>query len=400
MAEVESVLFAKPKLGTGFTSKERLKLLVLLMMMKGNRPELKLKRYDYFGYGFASIEHQADVIALSKWLLTCSYFWQLICLVLAHENCTLLQPKSIWNADKAQKTCSLVENILHLDPIEVFFYQNFFSCSFISALNMPDILFFFAPPPPPPPLEGKHISRDYFAGYATIRTAYKVQALAAATKTVDCLKLLHSVHAHFLLAGDSNTPIIYQVHRMRDGKSSATQRVDAIQKGINIFTLLASFKKEEGSVHQQATMPSVPVPDTLLSMEELHEKRLLDPHLPRTYQIKAAAMKFVPWLIDQPLRLNPHQAYASDLMFSNVSLNPHRGAGVKLSSVSLDHAFVTFFYRRAGVIELRMIKKCIEHTVFSNILPGCGFTGRLELMAGYCMWYVPICLALMCSQFR
>ncbi|KAM1486419.1 hypothetical protein ACFX2I_000622 [Malus domestica] len=54
-------------------------------------------------------------------------------------------------------------------------------------------------------------------------------------------------------------------------------------------------------------MPSVPVPDTLLPMEELHEKRLLDPHLPRTYQIKAAAMKFVPWLIDQPLRLNPHQ---------------------------------------------------------------------------------------------
>ncbi|KAM1818945.1 hypothetical protein FF1_000647 [Malus domestica] len=236
------------------------------MMMKGNRPELKLKRYDYFGYGFASIEHQADVIALSK----------LICLVLAHENCTLLQPKSIWNADKAQKTCSLVENILHLDPIEVDIFQG------ITLLDTPQF--------------GQVFGRQLVG-----------QALAAATKTVDCLKLLHSVHAHFLLAGDSNTPIIYQVHRMRDGKSSATQRVDAIQKGINIFTLLASFKKEEGSVHQQATMPSVPVPDTLLSMEELHEKRLLDPHLPRTYQIKAAAMKFVPWLIDQPLRLNPHQ---------------------------------------------------------------------------------------------
>nr|XP_028950807.1 uncharacterized protein LOC114821720 isoform X2 [Malus domestica] len=245
--EVESVLFAKPKLGTGFTSKERLKLLVLLMMMKGNRPELKLKRYDYFGYGFASIEHQADVIALSK----------LICLVLAHENCTLLQPKSIWNADKAQKTCSLVENILHLDPIEVNIFQG------ITLLDTPQF--------------GQVFGRQLVG-----------QALAAATKTVDCLKLLHSVHAHFLLAGDSNI-----------------------------------LQKEEGSVHQQATMPSVPVPDTLLSMEELHEKRLLDPHLPRTYQIKAAAMKFVPWLIDQPLRLNPHQ--------------------------------------------------------------GCGFTGRLELMAGYCM---------------
>ncbi|TQE00534.1 hypothetical protein C1H46_013890 [Malus baccata] len=200
--------------------------------MKGNRPELKLKRCDYFGYGFASIEHQADVIALSK----------LICLVLAHENCTLLQPKSIWNADKAQKTCSLVENILHLDPIEV----------------------------------------NIFQGITLLDTPQFGQALAAATKTVDCLKLLHMC--------------------------------------MHIFCLLGILTKEEGSVHQQATMPYVPVPDTLLSMEELHEKRLLDPHLPRCVV-----------------------AYASDLMFSNVSLNPHRRAGVKLSSVSLDHAM--WFHR-------------------------------------------------------
>ncbi|CAN6711028.1 unnamed protein product [Malus baccata var. baccata] len=183
-------------------------------------------------------------------------------------------------------------------------------------------------------------------GFASIEHQVDViglsKALVAAMKTVDCLKLLHSVHAHFLLAGDSNTPIIYQAHRIRDGKSFATRTVDAIQKGINTLTLLVSFKRldmpfkfvwikvvpsaqgsrftqsleecmlkwqlllqryllmkeEEGSVYQQATMPSVPVPDTLLSMEGLHEKRLLDPHLLRTYQIKAAAMKFVPWPTD------------------------------------------------------------------------------------------------------
>lgn len=37
-------------------------------------------------------------------------------------------------------------------------------------------------------------------------------------------------------------PIIYQVHRARDGKSFATRRVDARQRGIVMFTLLCSFQ--------------------------------------------------------------------------------------------------------------------------------------------------------------
>uniref|UniRef100_A0A7N2MD06 Acyl-CoA thioesterase n=1 Tax=Quercus lobata TaxID=97700 RepID=A0A7N2MD06_QUELO len=77
-------------------------------------------------------------------------------------------------------------------------------------------------------------------------------------------------------------PIIYQVQRVRDGKSFATRRVDAIQKGNIVFTLLASFQKEEeGFDRQEATMPSVPAPEMLPSMEELRERRLMDPRLPR-----------------------------------------------------------------------------------------------------------------------
>jgi len=37
-------------------------------------------------------------------------------------------------------------------------------------------------------------------------------------------------------------PILYKVKRLRDGKSFATRKVDAIQKGNVIFTLLASFQ--------------------------------------------------------------------------------------------------------------------------------------------------------------
>ncbi|KAF9617639.1 hypothetical protein IFM89_037702 [Coptis chinensis] len=208
-----------------------------------NRTELLLKRYDYFSYGTATSVHEADVIALSK----------LTCLVLPSEYSSLMKSKSIWNADET--LCSMLEHILQLDPIE---------CS--NALHL-------------------HI--------------WDLQALAAASKTVDSLKFVHSLHSYFLLAGDLNMPIIYQVHRLRDGNSFATRRVDATQKGNVVFTLLASFQKEEeGFEHQEVTMPSVPAPERLLSMEELREKRLTDPRLPREYRNKVATKNFIPWPVE------------------------------------------------------------------------------------------------------
>ncbi|EFH68289.1 predicted protein [Arabidopsis lyrata subsp. lyrata] len=42
--------------------------------------------------------------------------------------------------------------------------------------------------------------------------------------------------------------------------------------------------EQQGFDHQESTMPSVPDPDTLLSLEELRERRITDPHLPRSYR--------------------------------------------------------------------------------------------------------------------
>lgn len=53
-------------------------------------------------------------------------------------------------------------------------------------------------------------------------------------------------------------PIIYQVYRVRDGKSFATRRVDAIQKGNIVFTLVASFQVIISAFHQDGHILAIP----------------------------------------------------------------------------------------------------------------------------------------------
>src|SRR5688500_17530354 len=103
------------------------------------------------------------------------------------------------------------------------------------------------------------------------------QALAAATRTVDG-RPPHSLHAYFLLAGDPKVPIIYEVDRIRDGKSFTTRRVIAIQHGHAIFSMSVSFHGDERGLDHQMPAPGVPKPDTLPSEAELKERIL--PQLP------------------------------------------------------------------------------------------------------------------------
>uniref|UniRef100_M4EWQ5 acyl-CoA hydrolase n=1 Tax=Brassica campestris TaxID=3711 RepID=M4EWQ5_BRACM len=300
-----------------------------------NRSEFLLKQYDYFGHGISAHVHSADIIATSE---------QLTCLVLPRDHCRLLETNSIWQSDQEVDKCSLVERILHLDPLELNIFR---------GITLPDA-----------PIFGKVFGGQFMG-----------QALAAASKTVDFRKIVHSFHSYFLLVGDIDIPIIYQVHRIRDGNNFATRRVDAIQKGNIIFILMASFQKEQqGFDHQESTMPSAPDPDTLLSLEELRERRITDPQLPRSYRNKVATANFIPWPIEirfcepsnstnqtkSPPRLRYwfrakgklsddqalHRcvvAFASDLIFASISLNPHRRKGLRSAALSLDHAM--WFHR-------------------------------------------------------
>src|SRR5665213_3475295 len=100
------------------------------------------------------------------------------------------------------------------------------------------------------------------------------QALVAACRTVDASRPPHSMHAYFLLAGDPKVPIIYDVDRIRDGKSFTTRRVTARQHGHPIFSMLVSFHADEPGLDHQAKMPDVPMPEDLPSESEVREKIL------------------------------------------------------------------------------------------------------------------------------
>lgn len=94
------------------------------------------------------------------------------------------------------------------------------------------------------------------------------QALVAASRTIDG-RAPHSLHCYFLLPGDPAVPIVYEVERVRDGRSFATRRCTAIQHGKTIFVLSVSFQVAEEGLEHALAMPDVPQPDELASVDEI-----------------------------------------------------------------------------------------------------------------------------------
>src|SRR5688500_15136541 len=87
------------------------------------------------------------------------------------------------------------------------------------------------------------------------------QALVAASRTAPDHVQVHSMHSYFLRPGDTAVPIVYDVDRVRDGRSFATRRVLARQHGGPIYGLTASFQVEEAGLEHQDAMPDAPSPE-------------------------------------------------------------------------------------------------------------------------------------------
>jgi len=93
------------------------------------------------------------------------------------------------------------------------------------------------------------------------------QALVAAGRTVEPDRPVHSLHSYFIRPGDPSVPIVYEVDRIRDGRSFSTRRVVAIQHGKAIFSLSASFQLDQPGLEHQTEMPDAPPPESLPTLE-------------------------------------------------------------------------------------------------------------------------------------
>lgn len=196
------------------------------------------------------------------------------------------------------------------------------------------------------------------------------QAMVAASRTVEG-RSAHSLHGYFIQPGNPQVPIIYQVERLRDGKSYSMRRVTAIQHGDAIFSIMVSFHADEqGALDHQDKMTEV-LPPERLTAEEL-SKHPMFPEMPkiisRYYEsdrpielrpveigryvgqkiddgrihiwIKTAAK-----LPDDPALHMCALAYASDLSLLDVVMARYGGTLFDgcMMSASLDHAM--WFHR-------------------------------------------------------
>ena len=195
------------------------------------------------------------------------------------------------------------------------------------------------------------------------------QALVAAARTVEG-RDAHSLHAYFMRPGDPSVPIIYEVDRIRDGKSFTTRRVVAIQHGEAIFSMSASFQIPEAGLDHQIAMPKVPPPEDLPSEAELKAVFLKDaPESVRRYWERERPLELRPVDLRHYVsreRLDPAQqvwvratgklpddpdihrcvlAYASDMTLLDTALFAHGRAifDRDLQAASLDHAL--WFHR-------------------------------------------------------
>jgi acyl-CoA thioesterase II len=169
------------------------------------------------------------------------------------------------------------------------------------------------------------------------------QALMAAGRTVEKGRV-HSLHSYFLRPGDPTTPILYEVDRIRDGRSFTTRRVVAIQHGRAIYNMQASFHSDEESIEHQIEMPVVPGPDEIRPLKDILQSDFadVDEWFMRQHPIDQRYIGDVPWSPDR--NKDPHQrlwiradgtlpddpllhacvvTYASDMNLMDSILKPH-----------------------------------------------------------------------------
>jgi acyl-CoA thioesterase-2 len=156
----------------------------------------------------------------------------------------------------------------------------------------------------------------------------------------------HSMHAYYVRQGDEAAPVLYEVQRIRDGRSFSTRQVVASQSGGAILNCIASFHTPEESEEREATfLPSdAPQPDDLEDEETplfFQTRAQRDTHGMATLAWMRATESFG----DDPVMNACALAYLSDEHLLGAALTGHSLIGdfEKLMTASLDH--VLWFHR-------------------------------------------------------
>jgi len=224
-------------------------------------------------------------------------------------------------------------------------------------------------------LKMEQLDDNLFAGTSIDEDRFRVyggqvlgQAMMAAQSTVDPNFACHSLHSYFLRPGESTRPIVYQVTRARDGRSFATRRVEAIQKGKTICNIMMSFQVPEEGFEHQVEAPNTTIdPETLVPEQGFGIKlynsmanddtklvwpidiRFEDP-IRFTDRIEQQPYARVWFKADGKLNDDPtiHKAvltYASDSPILETACRPHPGVSQenKLFLATLDHTI--WFHR-------------------------------------------------------
>jgi acyl-CoA thioesterase II len=217
------------------------------------------------------------------------------------------------------------------------------------------------------------------------------QALHAAYQTVPEDRFCHSLHSYFILPGNLEIPIQYEVTLLRDGGSFTTRSVTAKQEGKAIFMMACSFQLDQEGLNHQIDIPEVKAPEDLMSWNEIG--KLFGPMLPKQIQKFVSAerpLDFKPVEIPNPfekkdydpvsnvwmkfLDVNDkeyslpilHQliAYSSDYNVLSTALMPHASKAHfgNMQLASLDHSL--WFHRKPNLNEWMLLN--VESPSASN----------------------------------
>jgi acyl-CoA thioesterase-2 len=189
------------------------------------------------------------------------------------------------------------------------------------------------------------------------------QSLSAAQHTVPDEFALHSMHAYFMRPGDPARPVIYDVEKIRDGRSILSRRVTARQHGRAIYSCQSSFQKREQGFEHQSPMPRVPGPESLKTDQALFaeqpnsfrrpshwpvEFRQVHPLIAEGAAVPAGNQVWMKADGRLPDALAIHQqilAFASDNHLLSTALRPHgvRSFSTEIQGATIDHSL--WFHR-------------------------------------------------------